>query len=51
MNKPAMRAKLRASVARAEKRLRELHAMRDWERIKRALPDYWRAKGEWRGVA
>ena len=50
MNRPALRAKLRAAVNRAEKRLREYHAMKDWEGVKRALPAYWMAAGEWRKV-
>lgn len=50
MNKPAMRANLRAAVSRAETKLRQLHAMRDWEGIKKALPEYWMAANQWRGV-
>ena len=50
MNKPAQRAKLRASVNKAVRRLRELHAMRDWEGIKKALPAYWLTSNEWRAI-
>lgn len=39
MNIQAQRAKLRAKVNAAEKRLRQLHAMRDWLGIEKALPD------------
>lgn len=45
-----MRAKLRAKVNAAEKRLRELHAMRDWAGIQRTLPSYWLARNDWRAV-
>ena len=48
MNRPALRAKLRARVNTAEKRLRELHAMRDWLGVKNALPAYWLAANDWR---
>lgn len=50
MNRPALRAHLRAKVNRVVKRLRELHAMRDWQGIKVALQDYWLAANEWRAV-
>ncbi len=50
MNRPALRAQLRAKVNAAEKRLRELHAMRDWAGIQRALPSYWLARNDWRAV-
>ncbi|WP_428638105.1 hypothetical protein [Pseudomonas sp.] len=50
MNRPAMRAQLRGNVNRAARRLRELHAMRDWEGIKVALQAYWQAANEWRAV-
>ncbi|USR38109.1 hypothetical protein L1F06_015670 [Ectopseudomonas hydrolytica] len=50
MNRPALRAHLRAKVNRAVKRLRELHAMRDWEGIKLALQAYWQAANAWRAV-
>ncbi len=50
MNKPALRAQLRAKVNAAEKRLRQLHAMRDWAGIQSALPSYWLARNDWRAV-
>lgn len=50
MNRPALRAKLRGKVNQAARRLRELHAMRDWAGIKIALEVYWRAANEWRAV-
>lgn len=50
MNRPALRAHLRAKVNRAAQRLLELHAMRDWEGIKIALQAYWQAANEWRAV-
>lgn len=50
MNRPALRAHLRAKVNRAAQRLRELHAMRDWEGIKVALQVYWQAANAWRAV-
>lgn len=51
MNKPALRAQLRAKVNAAEKRLRELHAMRDWAAVRNALADYWLAANAWRNAA
>jgi len=50
MNRPALRAKLRGKVNQAARRLRELHAMRDWSGIKAALEVYWQAANEWRAV-
>lgn len=50
MNKPALRAKLRARVNKAEQRLRDLHAMRDWLGVKQALPAYWLARNDWRAA-
>ena len=51
MNRPAMRAKLRARVNRAEQRLRDMHAMRDWDGVKNALPAYWPAANDWRAAS
>ena len=48
MNRPALRAKLRARVNHAERRLRKLHAARDWLGVKNALPAYWLAANDWR---
>lgn len=50
MNRPALRAKLRGKVNQAARRLRELHAMRDWAGIKVALQDYWQASEAWRAA-
>lgn len=50
MNRPALRTKLRGQVNQAAKRLRELHAMRDWQGIRIALQVYWQAANEWRAV-
>ncbi len=50
MNRPALRAKLRAAVTRAERRLRELHACRDWLGVNAALGDYWAAVTAWRAL-
>lgn len=50
MNIQAQRAKLRARVNAAEKRLRQLHAMRDWLGIEKALPAYWLARNDWRAL-
>lgn len=50
MNRPALRAQLRAKVNKAAQHLRELHAMRDWLGIKVALQAYWQAANEWRAA-
>jgi hypothetical protein len=50
MNRPALRAKMRAAVNRAERRLRELHASRDWLGVNKAITDYWTAVTVWRDL-
>ena len=50
MNRPALRAKMRAAVTRAERRLRELHASRDWLGVNQAITDYWTAVSAWRAL-
>ena len=50
MNRPALRAKLRAPVTRAERCLRDLHACRGWLGINAALGDYWTAVTAWRAL-
>lgn len=50
MNRPALRAKMRAAVTRAERRLRELHASRDWLGVNQAITDYWAAVAAWRAL-
>lgn len=50
MNRPALRAQLRAAVTRAERRLRELHTSRDWLGVNQAINDYWTAVTAWRAL-
>jgi len=50
MNTPAKRAAAMGRLNRAIKKIRELHAMRDWLAMGAALAAYWDAKREWEGV-
>lgn len=50
LTRTARRAQLRAAVNAAERRVRELHAMRDWAGVRLALGDYWQAASAWRAV-
>lgn len=50
LNRSAQRAQLRATVNAAEKRVRSLHACRDWLGMPEALQEYWRAAAAWRSV-
>ena len=50
MNKQARRAALRAHVTAAERRIRALHAMRDWLGLPQAIADYWTAANAWRSL-
>ena len=49
MNTPAKRAAAMGRLNRAIKKIRELHAMRDWLAMGAALAAYWDAKREWEG--
>lgn len=50
MKRTAIKAQLRAKVNKAELRIYQLHAMRDWLGIRQALADYWVAANAWRSA-